>query len=91
MKKLEIPGLIALIVVTVGTTLINYFSVGGAGYEWGYASIAVIVLGSIVKIVEVNTVKPEPTNPTQPSAQARGLGDVATPAQPSKVQRFLLG
>lgn len=87
---MKLPGLYALLLSSLLVTLTNYFSAGGAGYEWLYAPIALSVLGVIGKYLEVQK-EPEPTQPNPPGAQARGLGDVVVPAQQSKVQRFLLG
>ncbi len=84
---MKVPGIIYSLLLALGAWAIEYFT-QGPGSSMSYAPILIAVVPVILKIF---TVQSEPTNPTQPSAQARGFGDVVTPAQPSKVQRFLLG
>ena len=86
---MKIPGVLYSLILAIAAWAVDYFSNGaGAGVPW-----APILIATIPVLLKLITVQSEPTqpNPTQPSTQARGLGDAATPAQPSKVQRVLLG
>lgn len=87
-NRIRIPGFVYSLALAVLAWGLEYLTQNGGGIPW--APIAIGLIPMLIKAIEVQVApKPEPTNP--PSAQARGFGDVVTPAQPSKVQRFLLG
>jgi len=80
-----LPNAIWITIVGAAVTVINtYFG----GEPWAYAVVAGLLAAG--KAIEVNVVKPLPPAASSSSAQARGMGD-APVAQPSKIQRFLVG
>ena len=85
MSNIHMPGAVWNI-ITVGLIAaagagIEYFSAGGAGNGYLYATIVVAAFQTIIKYLS------EPTEP--PAAAARGMESSA--AQRSKMSRFLLG
>jgi hypothetical protein len=82
MSEIKLPGLVVLLIGSVIATLVNYFSVGGAGFEWLYAPIALSVLGVIAKAIEVQA-------PPEVTPQADFGGPL--PERDSKMKRLLLG
>jgi hypothetical protein len=82
MGGIKLPGLVVVIIAAVLTALTNYFSAGGAGFEWLYAPIALSVLGVIAKAIAVQA--PPPVTP-----QADFGGPL--PERDSKMKRLLLG
>lgn len=83
---MRIPGVVYSLILAVAAWAIDYFTNGaGAGVPW-----APILIATIPVLLKLITVQGEP-EPTQPAAQARGLDGQPAAAQPSKMQRFLLG
>jgi hypothetical protein len=79
-KAMRIPGIIYSLLLAVAAWAIEYFT-QGPGSSMSYAPILIAVIPVLLKMITVHM------EPTQPQAAARGMGD----AQPSKIERFLLG